>query len=74
MKLPIKIETILITALRFVFSDHGNFLLRKSLIKLFPNPMKNEYMAEIRMLSKKLVKFFSSVNTKKKKNPMPSEM
>lgn len=59
-------ETMLKTALLVVASDHGIFLLRKSLIKPFPIPITKEYIAEISKVSEKFSRFFSSVERKKK--------
>lgn len=57
---------MLMAALFVVASDHGNFLLRKSLIKPFPAPKTNEYMKDIKTVSKKFSTFFSSVKKIKK--------
>jgi hypothetical protein len=73
MKLAIRIEITLKTALFVVASDHGNFLLRKSLITLFPIPKRKEYKEEISMERKKLSTVFSSVKNKKKNIPVPRD-
>jgi hypothetical protein len=65
-------ETTLRTVLIPVVSDHGNFLLRKSLINAFPNPRIKEYIVEISSLIKKLWKLFSFVKNKKKNSAVPN--
>lgn len=67
------IEMILNAVLIRVVSDHGNFLLRKSLMNAFPNPRIKEYIVEIIIVIRKLWKFFSFVKNKKKKSAVPSD-
>ncbi len=74
MVLAIRIEIILITALFVVASDHGNFLFKKSLIKAFPAPKRNEYIIEMTTVIKKFSSVLSLVRAKKKKSEVPSEI
>jgi hypothetical protein len=74
MILANRIETMLITALLAVASDHGNFLLRKSLISPFPAPKTKEYMDDMAIVSIKFSRFFSSVKTKKKNMDVASDI
>ncbi|MCY1251203.1 hypothetical protein D9M72_649360 [compost metagenome] len=67
-------ETILKTALVRVASDHGNFLLRNSLINPFPNPSTKEYMVERSSVIRKEFKVFSSLKNKKKNNVVPNDV
>jgi tRNA(His) 5'-end guanylyltransferase len=73
IKFPMIMETILRIVLVFVFSDHGNFLFKKSLIKAFPNPKIKEYMVEISRVIKKLRKLFSFVKNKKINSVVPND-
>ena len=68
------IEIILKTALVRVASDHGNFLLRNSLINPFPNPNTKEYIVERSSVIKKVCKVFSSLKNKKKNNVVPNDV
>ena len=74
MKLATRMHAILMIALFVVASDHGNFLLRKSLIKPFPIPMRKEYMDEISRVSIKLFRLYSSVKNRKKNKDVPSDI
>ena len=74
MILADKMETMLITALFVFASDHGNFLLRKSLISPFPAPKTKEYMDDMAMVSIKFSRVFSSVKTKKKNMDVASDI
>ncbi len=67
-------EMILKMALVRVASDHGNFLLRNSLINPFPNPKTKEYMVESSNVIKKVCKVFSSLKNKKKNNVVPNDV
>lgn len=67
-------EMILNTALVRVASDHGNFLLRNSLINPFPNPSTKEYMVERSSVIKKVLNVFSSLKNKKKNKVVPNDV
>lgn len=72
--LAIRIEIMLIMALFVVASDHGNFLLRKQLIKAFPVHKIKEYIKEMTIVSIKFCTVFSSVKTKKKNIDVASDI
>ncbi len=74
MVLAMRMEMMLMIALVLVVSDHGNFLLRKSLMIPFPNPRTNEYMVETKRVMAKFSSVFSSLKTKKKKNAVASDI
>lgn len=65
--------TMLIIARFVVASDQGNLLLRKSLIIPLPIPKMNEYIKDIRMVNKKLSRFFSFVKNKKKNRDVAND-
>ena len=65
-------DTMLRNALILVVSDHGNFLLRKSLITIFPKPRTKEYMVQIRKVIPKFRSVFSLLKNKKKNKVVPN--